>query len=167
MGWEPREHQQDRACPAHSRRLTMAGVGGTFGPGLLECGGNSGLAFPGTPPVPALGLPKGSWGLCIVWDLVSGHGLSFAPRGAGVNQTIEWVVSGFSVASGLHREAWVPAPPPPQAQAASLGSHCGGTEQSSQVKGGGEPQEEPGVHSVPKSPRRLRSGAQEGANFAH
>lgn len=53
-------------------------VGGTFGPGLLGCGGNSGLAFPGTPPVPALGLPKGSWGLCIVWDLVSGHGLSFA-----------------------------------------------------------------------------------------
>lgn len=83
-----------------------------------------------------------------IWS-VGTVSLSPAPRGAGVNQTIGWVVSGFSVASGLHREAWVPAPPPPQAQAASLGSHCGGTEQSSQVKGGGEPQEEAGIHSVP------------------
>jgi len=59
-----------RKCPAHRRCLTMVVVG-KVGPGLLGCEGISALAFPGTPPAPALVLPRAP-GACVlpgIWSM--------------------------------------------------------------------------------------------------
>lgn len=80
----------------------LRGVGGMVGSRLLGCEGTLGLAFPGTPPAPALVLPRAP-GACVLSGIWSMGKLSPFAGSKGLWSKSNNMVGGqwFPIASGL------------------------------------------------------------------